>query len=90
MTKAVRQPTASAVVLLLCLLGLSSAAPASAGKNNKATGEADQRKLFKDDENFWTRFVQEISSSSLTKPPTPAPTPEPSAGPTDFCETEVN
>ena len=94
MTKAVRLPTASAAALVLCLLGLASAV--SADNNNKrndlqnqVVGEAEKRNLFHDDENFWSRFVQEVTSSSITPPPSPGPTPEPSAAPTEFCETEV-
>ena len=75
-----------AAPLLLCLLGLSAAAAASSDKKhnnkNKVAGDADKRKLFQDDENFWTRFVQEVSSSSLTAGPTPEPTPGPTPFPT--------
>ena len=44
--------------------------------------EPDQRNLFRDDENFWSRFVQEVTSSSFTPQPTPDPTPGPTPNPT--------
>ena len=96
-----------AVALLFLLSTFGTDADDRAKANQVRGGTTDgKRALFQDDESFWTRFVQEISSSSLTMPPTPDPTPEPtpqpspgptpdptpapSSAPTDFCETDVS
>lgn len=62
-----------AVALLLLL----SAFGADAAKNNDGKGA-----LFQDDEAFWSRFVNQVSSSSLTAAPTPEPSPGPTPKPT--------
>ena len=90
--------TAAVVALLLFLIAFSGKAE---GHDENRIYASDENNLFHDDENFWSRFVEEVTSSSFTPPPTPpptpgptpeptpGPTPEPSSSPTDFCETEV-
>ena len=72
-----------AVALLLLLSNFGADADDQAKASQVRGGTVDgKRALFQDDEKFWTRFVQEVSSSSLTMPPTPEPTPEPTPQPT--------
>ena len=74
----------AAFALLLCC----SASAASARDNAHQTTDNkahDQRDLFQDDENFWSRFVQEVTSSSITEAPSAAP----SESPTGICFAEV-
>lgn len=71
-------------VALLLLLSIFAVDADGGAKANNVRGRATdgKRALFQDDESFWTRYVQEISSSSLTPPPTPEPTPGPTPEPT--------
>jgi hypothetical protein len=65
-----------ALLLLWAPFGIAAA-------NNKATErnvDGAQRDLLQDDNAFWSRFVDEVVSSSLA--PAPAPTPDPAPGPT--------
>ena len=81
----------AAYALLLCGTASTATARNNARKNNKPAdaNASEQRNLFQDDENFWSRFVQEVTSSSVTEAPTPAPSASPSEAPTGICFAEV-
>ena len=58
--------------LLIVLLSLVNAAQSSEGDNN-----AQRAVVLEEDNNFWSRFVQEVASSSLTEQPAPTLTQPP-------------
>lgn len=74
-----RRATFIGLLFLLGLCAVSVEGELSKRANDKVDAK---RSLFKDDESFWSRFVQEVTSSSFTPEPTPAPTPAPVPGPT--------
>ena len=87
--------------LALLVFGAAPTATARediAQNNNAADANNEQRNLFQDDENFWSRFVQEVTSSSFTEEPsaapseapTEAPSAAPSGAPTGICFAEVS
>lgn len=81
----------AAFALLLCSSASTATARENTPKNNKAADAKanGRRELFQDDESFWSRFVQEVTSSSITEAPTPAPSAAPSEAPTGICFAEV-
>ena len=62
----------SVVASLFLLVGSCEAALRNGHKNQKIkrmVGDAQTKEVFKDDEGFWMRFVQEVSASIPTTPP---------------------
>lgn len=74
----------AAVALLLCSTVSQASARDDTPQNTDAQAN-EKRNLFQDDENFWSRFVQEVTSSSITEEPSAAP----SQAPTGICFAEV-
>jgi len=87
----------SLLVLPLAAYFTQSEAALRHGRKNeiKRKLETENNKdLFRDDSNFWGRFVQEVASSITPspKPPTPPPRPPPTPSPTPapvVCSAEV-
>lgn len=73
--------------LLVLMVGVAPGFVAAAPKAK--TDDTEKRNLFQDDEDFWSRFVQEVTSSIITPSPTPFPSEVPSSAPTGICFANV-
>lgn len=72
-----RAAVAGSFLLLLAACGVNAGGP----QVNKRDGN-EQRNVFQEEEGFWSRFLQQTGSMSITPPPSPAPTPGPTPLPT--------
>jgi len=65
---------------------LSDGASSQSRKYNKNTDGHENRRLMEDDDHFWSRFLEQVASSSFTLSPSASP----SQAPTGVCAATVS